>query len=51
MATIKNKHVKAVIQLRRATEQEWIYLNPVLRLGEPCFSTEYTIGKIQLTWD
>ena len=57
MATIKNKHVKAVIQLRRATEQEWIYLNPVLRLGEPCFSTdvykemEYTIGKIRLTWD
>lgn len=46
MATVKNRHVKAVIQLRRATEQEWIYLNPVLRLGEPCFSTDVYKLKI-----
>ena len=39
MATT-NKHVKAVIQLRRATEQEWINLNPVLRVGEPALSTD-----------
>lgn len=39
MAT-KNKHVKAVIQLRRATEQEWIDLNPVLRVGEPALSID-----------
>ena len=39
MATI-NKHVKAVIQLRRATEQEWINLNPVLRVGEPALSID-----------
>jgi len=35
-----NKHVKAVIQLRRATEQEWINLNPILRVGEPALSTD-----------
>lgn len=39
MATT-NKHVKAVIQLRRATEQEWINLNPILRVGEPALSTD-----------
>lgn len=39
MATT-NKHVKAVIQLRRATEQEWINLNPVLRVGEPALSID-----------
>lgn len=39
MATT-NKHVKAVIQLRRATEQEWIDLNPVLRVGEPALSID-----------
>ena len=27
---IKRRHVKAVIQLRRATEREWIELNPIL---------------------
>ena len=37
---IKKKHVKAVIQLRRATEQEWIELDPILRLGEPALSTD-----------
>lgn len=46
MATIKNKHVKAVIQLRRATEQEWIRVNPILRLGEPCFSIDVYKLKI-----
>ena len=45
MAT-KNKHIKAVIQLRRATEQEWIDLNPVLRLGEPALSTDVYKLKI-----
>lgn len=45
MATIK-KHVKAVIQLRRATELEWINLNPILRLGEPAFSTDIYKLKI-----
>ena len=39
MAIIK-KHVKAVIQLRRATEQEWIDYNPILRVGEPALSTD-----------
>ena len=39
MAT-KNRHVKAVIQLRRATEQEWIDYNPILRVGEPALSTD-----------
>lgn len=39
MATT-NKHIKAVIQLRRATEQEWIDLNPVLRVGELALSTD-----------
>lgn len=37
---IVNKHVKAVIQLRRAEEQEWIDYNPVLRDGEPALSTD-----------
>ena len=45
MATI-NKHVKAVIQLRRATEQEWIDLNPILRVGEPALSTDVNKLKI-----
>lgn len=39
MAT-KNKHIKAVIQLRRATEQEWYEINPILRVGEPALSTD-----------
>lgn len=45
MATT-NKHVKAVIQLRRATEPEWIGLNPVLRVGEPALSTD--INKLKI---
>ena len=43
---IVNKHVKAVIQLRRAEEQEWIDLNPVLRVGEPALSTDVYRLKI-----
>ena len=43
---IVNKHVKAVIQLRRAKEQEWIDLNPVLRVGEPALSTDVYRLKI-----
>ena len=52
MATIK-KHVKAVIQLRRATEQEWIDYNPILRVGEPALSTDVyklKIGNGQDYW-
>lgn len=45
MATV-NKHVKAVIQLRRAREQEWIDLNPILRVGEPALSTDVYRLKI-----
>lgn len=45
MATT-NKHVKAVIQLRRAKEQEWIDLNPILRIGEPALSIDVNKLKI-----
>lgn len=45
MAT-KHKHVKAVIQLRRATEREWVRLNPILRIGEPALSTDVYKLKI-----
>ena len=45
MATI-NKHVKAVIQLRRANESEWIALNPILRIGEPALSKDVNKLKI-----
>ena len=45
MATIK-KHVKAIIQLRRATESEWIEVNPILRIGEPALSTDVYKLKI-----
>jgi hypothetical protein len=45
MAIVK-KHVKAVIQLRRAKEQEWIDLNPILRVGEPALSTDVYKLKI-----
>ncbi len=41
-----NKHVKAVIQLRRATEQEWIDYNPILRVGEPALSTDKNSLKV-----
>ena len=45
MATIR-KHVKAIIQLRRATEPEWIEVNPILRVGEPALSTDVYKLKI-----
>lgn len=45
MAT-KTRHVKAIIQLRRAKEPEWIEKNPVLRLGEPAYSTD--VNKMKL---
>lgn len=45
MAT-KIRHVKAVIQLRRATESEWIERNPILRKGEPAYSTDVNKLKI-----
>ena len=45
MATV-NKHVKAVIQLRRAKEQEWIDFDPILRVGEPALSTDVYKLKI-----
>ena len=45
MATVK-KHVKAIIQLRRATEPEWIEVNPILRVGEPALSTDVYKLKI-----
>lgn len=50
---IKRRHVKAIIQLRRATEQEWIDYNPVLRVGEPALSTDVyklKIGDGQRHW-
>lgn len=37
---MKKKRVKAIIQLRRATEAQWIQRDPVLRLGEPALSTD-----------
>lgn len=45
MATIK-KHVKTIIQLRRATESEWVEANPILRVGEPALSTDVYKLKI-----
>ena len=32
--------------MRRATESEWITKNPILRLGEPAFSTDVYKLKI-----
>jgi len=52
MATIK-KHVKAIIQLRRAKESEWIEVDPILRVGEPALSTDIyklKIGNGQSHW-
>ena len=43
---IVRKHVKAIIQLRRATEAEWIEVNPILRVGEPALSTDVYKLKI-----
>ena len=45
MAT-KTRHVKAIIQLRRAKEPEWIEKNPILRLGESAYSTDVNRLKI-----
>ena len=45
MAIVK-KHVKAIIQLRRAKESEWIEVNPILRVGEPALSTDVYKLKI-----
>ena len=42
----KTKHVKAIIRLRRATENEWISKDPVIRLGEPAYSTDVNKLKI-----
>ena len=43
---IVRKHVKAIIQLRRATEPEWIEVDPILRVGEPALSTDVYKLKI-----
>lgn len=43
---IVRKHVKAIIQLRRATEAEWIEVDPILRVGEPALSTDVYKLKI-----
>ncbi len=43
---IKKKHVKAIIQFRRAAESEWIEKDPILRIGEPALSTDR--GKIKI---
>lgn len=45
MAT-KIRHVKAIIQLRRGTEEEWARKDPVLHLGEPALSTDVYSLKI-----
>lgn len=45
MAT-KKRHVKAVIQFRRAKESEWQETNPILRLGEPALSTDKNKIKV-----
>lgn len=52
MAIVK-KHVKAIIQLRRATESEWIEVDPILRVGELALSTDVyklKIGNGQDHW-
>lgn len=43
---IKRRYVKAIIQLRRAKEQEWIDYDPILRLAEPALSTDVYKLKI-----
>lgn len=51
---IKKRHIKAVIQLRRAVESDWIRLNPVLRVGEPALSTDVykiKVGDGQTHWN
>jgi len=39
------RHVKAIIQIRRANETDWYRLDPVLRLGEPAYSLD--VNKIK----
>ena len=43
---IRRRHIKAVIQFRRAKESEWIQHNPILRDGEPALSTDINKFKI-----
>ena len=43
---VKRRHVKAIIQLRRGTEAEWISLNPILREGEPALSIDKNNIKV-----
>ena len=43
---IKKRHVKAIIQLRRAAESEWIERDPILRLGEPAYSSD--VNKLKM---
>jgi hypothetical protein len=45
MAT-QQKIIKAVIQFRRGLEEEWAIANPVLRLGEPAYSTDVQRLKV-----
>lgn len=45
MAT-RRRHVKAVIQFRRATEKEWRAADPILRMGEPALSIDKNKLKI-----
>lgn len=45
MAT-KVRHVKAIIQLRRGAEAEWISKDPILVKGEPAYSTD--INKLKI---
>ena len=47
------KRVKAVIQLRRGLEREWIEVDPVLLAGEPAYSIDtggLKIGNGELKW-
>lgn len=39
------RHVKAIIQIRRANEADQYRLDPVLRLGEPAYSLD--VNKIK----
>lgn len=43
---VKKQHVKAVIQFRRGTENEWIEKNPLLREGEPALSIDLDMIKV-----
>jgi hypothetical protein len=43
---VKRRHVKAIIQFRRGTENEWIEKNPLLREGEPALSIDLDMIKV-----